>query len=122
VRCYIHSEHEAVGICKACGKGLCRDCAVDLGHGLACHGEHEQRVAAVEAMVSRAARVQKTAGRARYGTAAFLGFMGIVFTGYGLMQTGKDKFLILLGVGFLAYGAYAFVANRRAYGANKADA
>jgi hypothetical protein len=73
-------------------------------------------------MVSRADRVQKTAGRARYGVPIFLGFMGAVFTGYGLMQTRPDKFLLLLGIGFLSYGTYAFFANRRAYGANKSDA
>jgi len=43
VRCYNHPERDAVGSCKSCCKGLCTECAVDLGHGLSCRGEHEQR-------------------------------------------------------------------------------
>ena len=122
MRCYNHSDLEAVGICKACGKGLCSGCAVDLGHGLACRGDHEQRVAEFESMVSRSRRVQKTAGGARYGTAAFLGFMGVVFTCYGLVQARNEKFLVLLGVGFLAYGVYAFITARKAFMARQSDA
>jgi hypothetical protein len=72
-------------------------------------------------MVSRARRIQKTAGGARYGTAAFLAFMGAVFTCYGLFQARNDKFLIVLGAGFLAYGAYAFVVARKAFLARRSD-
>ncbi|HCU25594.1 MAG TPA: hypothetical protein DF383_11315 [Deltaproteobacteria bacterium] len=36
MHCFHHQDHEAIGICKACGKGLCQECTVDLGHGLAC--------------------------------------------------------------------------------------
>jgi len=44
MRCFNHQDHEAVGCCKACGKGLCPDCAADLGHALACRGSHEAMV------------------------------------------------------------------------------
>jgi hypothetical protein len=36
VKCFHHPSDDAVGLCKACGKGVCRACAVDLGEGLAC--------------------------------------------------------------------------------------
>jgi hypothetical protein len=122
VRCYSHSDREASGICRACGKGLCIDCAVDLGFALSCRGEHEQRVATNEALVSRAARVQDTAGRAKYAAPVFFAFMGAVFTGYGFMQTGADRFLILLGFGLLAFGAFLFNFSRRAYRTGAPDA
>ena len=115
MRCYNHSEIEAVGICRACGKGLCTACAVDLGIGLSCRGEHEKRVAANDALVSRAAQVQDTAGRAKYALPAFFGFSGLVIGGYGLMQHGTDRFLALLGGGFIVFGAFLFVINRKAY-------
>jgi hypothetical protein len=36
LKCFHHPTDDAVGLCKACGKGVCRVCAVDLGEGLAC--------------------------------------------------------------------------------------
>ena len=41
MHCFYHSDVDAVGLCKACGKGLCRPCAVDLGEGLACQNSCE---------------------------------------------------------------------------------
>ncbi len=53
MRCYYHKDKEAVGTCKSCGKGLCRDCAVDLGKGLACRGRCEPDAQAVIQLVDR---------------------------------------------------------------------
>lgn len=116
VHCYNHTERDAVGSCKACSKGLCTECAVDLGHGLACRGAHEQRVTQLDHIISRNAQIQATAGRARYLAPIFLCFMGAVFTGYGLVYERRGNFTLLLGLGFLAYGVYAFAVNRRAFG------
>ena len=122
MRCYNHPERDAVGSCKSCCKGLCAECAVDLGHGLSCRGEHEERVKAIDRMMSRAARVQATAKFSRYVAPTFYGFMGAVFCGYGLLYARTGNFLILLGAGFLVFAAYAFFANRRAYGKKESDA
>lgn len=35
MRCLNHRDREAVGTCKACSKGLCAECAVDLADGRA---------------------------------------------------------------------------------------
>jgi hypothetical protein len=122
VRCYNHSDRDASGICRACGKGLCTECTVDLGYGLSCRGDHEKRVAANEALIARAAQVQDTAGRVRFGAPVFFGFMGLIFVGYALMQPAADTFLALLGSGFLIFAAFLFVVSRRAYQTKKADA
>jgi hypothetical protein len=115
VRCYNHSDKDAIGICRACGKGLCTGCVVDLGFGLSCRGEHETRVAASDALVSRATQVQDAAGRAKYAAPAFFAFSGIVMGSYGLMQHRTDLFLVVLGGGFLVFGAFLLAINRRAY-------
>jgi hypothetical protein len=114
--CYYHADRGAVGTCKACCKGLCAECAVDLGFGLSCRGPHEQRVAEVEELISRNASVQRVAGRAKFAAPAFYLFMGAIFTGYGLLSSREMKFIVLLGIGFLIFGAYVLVANLRAFG------
>ena len=114
--CYNHADREAVGTCKACCKGLCAECAVDLGFGISCRGSHEQRVAEIDELVSRNASVQRVAARAKYAAPAFYLFMGAVFAGYGLLSSREMSFIVLLGVGFLAFGIYVLFANLRAFG------
>src|SRR5262245_9911639 len=116
MHCYNHADRDAVGICKACSKGLCSKCAVDLGYGISCRGAQEHRVAEIEQLISRNAQVQRTAGGAKYVAPLFLLFMGAVFTGYGILYAGTWDFIVILGIGFVVYGAYCLVVNRRAYG------
>jgi hypothetical protein len=36
MECFSHPSSQAVGICKSCGKAVCRACAKDLGFAIAC--------------------------------------------------------------------------------------
>lgn len=36
MKCFYHQDRDAVGVCKSCERGVCSECAVDLGKGLAC--------------------------------------------------------------------------------------
>lgn len=42
MQCFYHSSTPAIGICKACLRGVCKDCAAELDGGLACRGKCEQ--------------------------------------------------------------------------------
>lgn len=44
LKCFYHHDRDAVGTCHACLRGLCPDCAADLGRGLACKGRCEIEV------------------------------------------------------------------------------
>ena len=44
MNCYYHHGVPAIGLCKNCHKGLCRECAVDVGNGLACKDSCETAV------------------------------------------------------------------------------
>ena len=39
MECFKHTNQQAVGICKSCFKAVCRECAIELEHGLACSQE-----------------------------------------------------------------------------------
>lgn len=45
MRCFTHEDAEAVGVCRACGRGVCRSCAVPTEGALACRGRCEADVA-----------------------------------------------------------------------------
>jgi hypothetical protein len=36
MRCFVHQDIEAVGICRCCAKGTCAACAIPVTNGLAC--------------------------------------------------------------------------------------
>ena len=45
MKCHRHREHDAVGVCAACGKGLCAEtCAHDGASGLHCDTACERRL------------------------------------------------------------------------------
>lgn len=57
MNCYRHQPLGAVGVCKTCFKALCPDCASDIGNGLACKGECEQKVRELNQMWERSAKL-----------------------------------------------------------------
>lgn len=36
MECFSHPNESAVGLCKSCGKGVCRMCTIEVERGLAC--------------------------------------------------------------------------------------
>lgn len=53
MKCFNHHAHEAVGICKHCNKGICVDCLIDTGDGLACNTGCLSSVEGVNAIIKR---------------------------------------------------------------------
>jgi hypothetical protein len=47
MECFYHAGSAAVGSCRACLKGLCRSCAIELEGGLACPQGCEAQVRAL---------------------------------------------------------------------------
>jgi hypothetical protein len=39
LKCYVHPNVDAVGVCTSCGRGICRRCAVRLGGKLYCRDD-----------------------------------------------------------------------------------
>jgi hypothetical protein len=111
MRCFYHEDKEAVGSCKSCGRGLCRECAVEFPKGLACRGHCEADAQAVIQLVDRSIQLSTTSSRTvqqgrgvRFGAGIFHIAIGVLFFFGGL----KDHLLVitLLGVGVFAYGVY----------------
>jgi len=38
MECINHSNVQAIGVCQACGKSVCAECASELANGIACKG------------------------------------------------------------------------------------
>ena len=120
MKCFYHDDREAVGACKSCGKGLCRDCAVELKKGLACKGRCEADVQAVIDLVERSILVSpatapllQSGNSARMGAVGFYLLLGVVFTVGGYLRSESVDFIVVIGLCFIAYGAFAFFQARK---------
>ena len=123
MRCFNHPDTEAAGICKVCQKGLCHGCAADLGYSIVCKGQHEAQGQAIQSLLLRSIRLQKTAGKARFVQPFFVTLIGAIFVAFGLSETSTraSRFLLYAGCGFVAFAVALFFINWRAFGAARAS-
>lgn len=122
MKCYYHPQVDAVAVCKHCHKGLCTECALDVGGGMACKTSPDNCPAEVKFYNQTLARSKRSylTGRRNYGQWALLiAVPGIVFTLYGLSSASGDMRLVgaaLLPVGIiLLLLALFFYLGRRNY-------
>lgn len=79
MNCFKHNSVSAIGICKFCGKGVCRACATDTGHGLACRDSCEEQVNVLARIVKNNARVLRAANAQVRSSGLFAFAMGLAF-------------------------------------------
>lgn len=58
MKCFYHDDRDAIGICKSCGRGLCRECCFEFRKGLACRGRCEDDAAAVASLIEQSVEWQ----------------------------------------------------------------
>ena len=117
VECFYHEGATAVGSCRACLKGLCRGCAVELEGGLACSGRCEPMVRAVVQSIQQSARYQSVStGLLRSARGLWVGLAVVsllvgLFVVVWALSLPMFREVAFLGLPFLAL---AFLAARLA--------
>jgi hypothetical protein len=113
VRCFIHQDIEAVGTCRACNKGLCPACVVDLDHSISCRGNCENKARALHAQVAQGAVVINTQKRNRFFLPAFFIVMGAAFMLFASDGKSVLNFGTVAGGGFIAFGVVLIILVQR---------
>lgn len=112
MNCFYHPQVSAVGICKYCQKGICTECAVDLGHGITCkhHQAEVNELYDIHFMNKQSAR---NMSRVYKQSAVAMSFMGIAGVVGGLVIGRSGLVLVAIGIGciFLAI-AFSIYGNR----------
>jgi hypothetical protein len=103
MKCFRHGDVYAVGTCRACNKGLCHDCAADLGHALACKDECEEKAELLQSIVKNNFAGLEAQRRNRYFMPAFFGFIGIASLIFGLNRGLDFNYAVAIGAGFLVF-------------------
>jgi hypothetical protein len=125
MKCYYHRDRDAIGECKSCGKGLCPECAVDLGKGLACRDRCERDAKALIAFIEHNMEMTRKASallganrQAHLWSGALFIALGAVFGAWGLVMEPRHDFVVLIGAVFLAYGLFSLTRALRMPRAN----
>jgi hypothetical protein len=95
VNCYNHRDRPAIGSCKGCSKGLCAECAADLGLGLACRGVHELYVEQLNALIDKSLRASGSRIRRAFSTyiaAVMITLLGVAM----IVSSARSDFDYLL--------------------------
>lgn len=113
MRCFVHQEVEAVGTCRACNKGLCPSCAVDLGHSISCKGACEIKANTINGQLAKNAVVLQTQRRNKLYAPLFFIAMGVVFGAFS--QDGKSVWNMgtVMGGVFVIFGIVLAVLSHR---------
>lgn len=106
--CYFHSDRPAVGMCKHCQRGLCRECAALVRDVLACRDRHEDHVRKMEGAALRAMLQAERAGAGYIRSGVFYGLAGAAFAILGIVQL---RFLGLQAVFFILIGLFLLYAS-----------
>lgn len=116
MNCFNHSGAPAVAICKACSKGLCAGCAVDVGGGIACRNSCEVEVEKITRLVRlNADRGSKVLSMSNpYAGAIFNLAAGLIFFYWGIVD--DLSFSVALGALLIGFGIYWLMRIR---GANR---
>ncbi len=118
MKCFNHEHMDAVGVCRSCGRGLCRDCVAEVGLSCSCKGECEKVVATMNDLVERGrtAYQKMSAVQLRFGIAFAL--FGVILLALSSLyfadaQSEYGYFLLACSVPLLVLGALMIYSARR---------
>jgi hypothetical protein len=101
MKCFVHSTIDSIGSCKHCYKGLCLECCVDTGEGLACTGKCTERVKVTHNFLEKT--IYKHSIKLSTPNLLF-GLISIIFGCYLIYSLGFDKDNIYFGLFFIGMG------------------
>jgi hypothetical protein len=105
MKCFYHSDADAVGTCRYCARGICKACAAEREGGIACVNRHEEQVDVVSNLVQRSVRL--AARSTPFSTLAVLVYWSAMLIFGYLAWTSDDISIRIL---FLTIGALMLVA------------
>ena len=111
MNCFNHPELPALGICKSCGKGLCRDCITEVPDGLACKNRCEDRVLFINRIIDSNKQALTAANNQVRSGAIFIMVTGLIFCAFGFLPyflSGQKGtlFMGIVGIVFLLAGIF----------------
>jgi len=118
MNCYTHKEQNATGLCKACQKAVCPDCAIDTGRGLACSTQCAEEVGVLNIIVDRSKQIYGIGSSSKLPSTGIIMyfFFGLMFFGFGIYNSlnreQSDYLTIFLGLGFIVMSIFTYIRTK----------
>lgn len=113
MKCFTHNSDVAVGVCKTCGKAICRTCAIDSGMFVTCSDACTKEAIDLHEMNQRGKKIYGIGVPKKMPSGVIMWLLfGALFGGFGIYQSYRhhepEWFLLLFGalsffIAFLAY-------------------
>lgn len=114
MKCFTHQQVDALGVCRSCLKGVCVDCAIDIGDGIACRDSCEEKAKEIVNVLQTSIGAQKDfKKRGVYLFPLFCVSLGLVFMVSSYYARGWINFLSVSGAIFALFGIAMLWLNRR---------
>lgn len=94
MECFHHAGTAAAGVCKACGRGLCRECARVDGGWIHCEGECGTYAGIMRRVLTQSSGLKKAAPRVGLAIAALVFLLGACLLGLGIDEAGAPFRLV----------------------------
>ncbi len=115
MHCFYHRDLVAVAACKSCGRGLCADCASDVGNGLACRDRCEEQVREVNRIIERNKTAYEKTKGAYARTALFYALVGALFLAAGLVDWRGFGWVLVPASVIFFFSAWVHFSTGRKY-------
>lgn len=118
MKCFYHSDRDAVAVCKSCGRGICPECLADVPPGVACRNRCETEVAALNLLIRRNRTAYQKAGASWRRNAIGMLLAGLLFGGLGLLLLvfkgdSGAIFMMPLGALFLLWSFFSYRSGKQ---------
>lgn len=117
MKCFAHRQHDALGFCKYCAKGVCAECLTDTGHGLACSAACATEVEAHRKMSEKSKQFYRIDSNKPALPINALMFMliGLIFFGFGIhdYRGSSSLFLLMMAIPMFGLGVVVFIRARK---------
>ncbi len=119
MKCYQHRDADAIGICKACGKGLCEKCIVNADFGITCSEKCTKEVTQGHKLITNAVTLYSGQKKTSLLHPLFVISMGVLFLIFGIQE--ELWAIIPVGILFFSFGVGLLVTHLKSYQEIKKD-
>jgi hypothetical protein len=112
MKCFNHTNVDAIAICKNCNKGLCQECAADTGVGVACKDKCESDVALLNVVFRQSTKAYQNASKTYLQFSIWMAVIGFGMLIFSLFLP-NPIFLIFMGSLFIIAGIVYYFTSKR---------
>ena len=103
MKCFNHESVAAIGVCRGCGKGICRSCVIERPGGLACSSGCVERIDAMADLLDSSIAEQNPPARFDYRPIMLMLVLGVTFATLLTQPYVLGLFCLAFGVLTLVY-------------------